>query len=161
MANWADIKNPAIYSNILVFHFSQYKTIQVKSPKTFDLGNIPEQTLTGVNKQQMTPPPNIWTKRQTDQAVAPRGPLALQNPAVFNKYSSPNRFGESWSRRVHVPSVSVYFWSEKWIGPDPAKTDSPILSSWPDTCVHFHNTVTMQDTVAVQMSKVKKIYIYI
>ena len=46
----------------------------------------------------------------------------------------------------------------KWIGPDPATMDYLIIIL---TLVHPHNTVTMQDTVAVQMSKVKKKYIYI
>lgn len=38
----------------------------------------------------------------------------------------------------------------KWIGPDPAMMDYLIIIL---TLVHPHNTVTMQDTVAVQMSK--------
>ncbi len=60
---------------------------------------------------------------------------------------------------VFSVAVLVYFWSCKWIGPDPAKMDWSIITL---TLVHFHNIVTMRDTIAVQMSKSKKyIYIYI
>lgn len=45
---------------------------------------------------------------------------------------------------------------------------APILQRWIDkwliiilALLHFQNIVTMQDTMAVQMSKVKKIYLYI
>lgn len=51
--------------------------------------------------------------------------------------------------------VSVQSW--KWFAPCPAKMDWSIIIL---NFVLFHNIVTMQDTMAVQMSKIKNISIY-
>lgn len=42
----------------------------------------------------------------------------------------------------------------------PRSCKDGFVDDYLDSLVHFHNTVTMQDTLAVQMSKVK-IYLYI